>query len=48
MVNHLDIYVPNLSFVSTSPVRQATKRIVLHHAAGRGSVYKIHKSYTNN
>lgn len=48
MVNHLDIYVPNLSFVSTSPVRKSTKRIVLHHAAGRGSVYQIHKSHLNN
>ena len=48
MVNHLTIYVPNLSFVSTSPVRNTTKKVVLHHAAGRGSVYQIHKSHLNN
>ena len=48
MVNHLTIYVPSLSFVSTSPVRKATKRVILHHAAGRGSVYQIHKSHLNN
>ena len=48
MVNNIHIIIEKLTFSNTLAKRLHTKRIVLHHAAGRGSVEDIHKSHLNN
>ena len=48
MVNNIHIITEKIIFSNTLAKRLHTKRIVLHHAAGRGSVEDIHKSHLNN